>query len=74
MNPYLVIVWRNDGSRYEHDCATLAEAEHYARQVRILKHRTVKIGHCGDSLRHWSRTLTAKRNHWAKHSTAECAR
>jgi len=71
---YTVIVWDNDGQRRTHDVDTLTDALAYARFCRSLRNRTVKIGHCGDSIRHWSRTIGARRNHWATHSTAECSR
>lgn len=69
-----VIVWNNDGERSEHDCASQREAWFMAKAFRTLSNRTVKIAHCGDAIRHWSRTATAKRNHWATHSTAERSR
>ncbi len=71
---YVVVIWSNNGDRLEHGAETLTDAEAIAQSCRTLGNRTVKIGHNGDAIRHWSRTLTAKRNHWAKHSTFECAR
>jgi hypothetical protein len=72
---YTVITWDNAGNRFEAGSATtLAGALMVAKGQRTTANRTVKIGHCGDSIRHWSRTITAKKNHWATHSTAECSR
>lgn len=71
---YLVITWDVDGRRLERDADTLDEAMAAAKRARTVQNRTVKIGLGGDSICHWSRTLTARRNHWARHSTAECAR
>ncbi len=71
---YAVIVWDNDGQRREHNVDALEDALTYARWCRNTRNRTVKVGHCGDAIRHWSRTIGARRNHWATHSTAECSR
>lgn len=71
---YTVIVWTNSGERIEYPEPNLALALATAKRHRSLAKRTVKIAHDGDSIRHWSRTITAKRNHWATHSTAECSR
>ena len=72
---YTVIIWDNDGQRgVVHETDALANALAVAKQVRTPQNRTVKIGHCGDAIRHWSRTVSARRNHWATHSTAECSR
>lgn len=72
--PYKVIVWNNAGERVEYPARCLDGALAVAKGQRTLLNRTVKVGHDGDSIRHWSRTVTAKRNHWATHSTAECSR
>ncbi len=71
---FTVIVWNNAGERREHPCDGIADALGYARCCRTLQNRTVKVAHNGDSVRHWSRTIGARRNHWATHSTAECSR
>lgn len=71
---YTVIIWNNDGQRSERDTDLLHVALMWAKQSRTASNRTVKVGHCGDSIRHWSRTISARRNHWATHSTAECSR
>lgn len=74
MLPYKVITWTNLGNRVEYTAHTLADALAWAKGQRTLLNRAVKIAHCGDSIRHWSRTITVRRNHWATHSTAECSR
>lgn len=71
---YKVITWDNDGQRSEHPTETLGDALAYARFCRSTRNRTVKVAHSGDAIRHWSRTIGARRNHWATHSTAECSR
>lgn len=71
---YEVIVWDNDGQRSAHKVDALPDALAYARCCRSLRNRTVKIGHCGDAIRHWTRTIGARRNHWSKRATAECSR
>lgn len=71
---YTVMWWTNTGDRLRYQTDDLDDALDWAKKRRTSENRTVKIGHCGDAIRHWSRTVTAKQNHWAKHSTAECAR
>jgi hypothetical protein len=73
--PYTVTVWDNDGIRHPVEVVdNLAHALAIAKGRRTLANRTVKVGHSGDAIRHWSRTIGARRNHWATHSTAECSR
>lgn len=72
--PYTVVTWTNLGNRLTYETAELADALKWAKGQRTLHNRTVKVGHSGDSIRHWSRTISANRNHWATHSTAECSR
>lgn len=74
MSRYKCIVWDNEGQRTERSTDFLHVALMWAKEARTKSNRTVKVGHDGDSIRHWSRTVTAKRNHWATHSTAECSR
>jgi len=74
MSRFRVITWDNNGQRTEHEVGELPDALAYARFCRSLHNRTVKVAHGGDAIRHWSRTIGAKRNHWATHSTAECSR
>lgn len=74
MSRYKVITWTNLGNRIVFETGTMAEAETWAKGQRSVHNRTVKISDGGDSIRHWSRTVGANRNHWATHSTAECSR
>lgn len=74
MDRYSLIVWDNAGERTERHTDILHVALMWAKEKRTMRNRTVKVAHCGDSIRHWSRTVAAKRNHWATHSTAECSR
>lgn len=74
MAQFKVITWTNLGNRIEYETSTFADASKWAKGQRSVHNRTVKISDGGDAIRHWSRTLTAKRNHWATHSTAECSR
>ena len=72
---YEVIVWNNAGQRgVVHEADALANALAVARQVRTRQNRTVKVGHCGDSIRHWTRTEGKHGNQWSARSTAECSR
>lgn len=72
--PYKLIVWNNAGERTEYPARDLVGVLAMAKGQRTLLNRTVKVSHAGDSIRHWSRTISARRNHWATHSTAECSR
>lgn len=71
---YTVITWDNDGQRSEQPAATLNDALALAKSKRTPANRTVKVGHYGDAIRHWARTVSASRNHWSTHATAECSR
>jgi hypothetical protein len=71
---FKVIAWDNDGKREEFDCASQREALALARGHRSPKYRTVKVGHDGDAIRHWTRTEGAHGNQWSARSTAECSR
>lgn len=72
---YSVIVWNNDGQRgVVHETDALVNALAVAKNVRTRSNRTVKIGHIGDAIRHWTRTEGAHGNQWSARSTAECSR
>lgn len=71
---YTVIVWDNDGKRSEHVTDSYIVAHDLARNFRTRANRTVKIGHYGDAIRHWTRTDGAHGNQWSSRATAECAR
>ena len=71
---YSVITWDNAGQRAEQEVADLARALAIAKGLRTRLYRTVKIGHCGDAVRHWTRTEGAYGNQWSARSTAECSR
>lgn len=71
---YVVAVWDNAGKRSEREAVTLDGALEFAKRERNPRNRTVKIGHCGDAIRHWTRTEGAHGNQWSARATAECSR
>lgn len=71
MPGYKVITWDNDGRRFERDADRLDEALAVAKRARTKQNRTVKIGHVGNSIYHWSRTTHLPRNHWSVRATAD---
>jgi hypothetical protein len=74
MGRYKLNVWDNAGRRTERYTDMLHVALMWAKEARTRANRTVKIGHDGDAIRHWTRTNGAHGNQWSAHSTAECSR
>ena len=68
---YSVIRWDNSGQRSESGCETLSEALALAKQFRCAAFRTVKVGHCNNAVRHWTRKTGATGNHWSARATAD---
>lgn len=68
-----VIVWDNDGTRTEQECADMADALAKAKQARTLANRTVKVADAFGSTYHWSRSEHLKRNHWSTRAVANDA-
>lgn len=74
MSAYAVIVWNNAGERQEHPMPSLLTALDAARGYRTLLNRTVKVGHCGNTVRHWVRSNPRAhwaRNHWTRRATSD---
>ena len=71
---YSVIVWDNAGNRSEEPASDLPHALAVAKGRRVRVNRTVKVGHVGDAIRHWTRTDGAHGNQWSSRATAECSR
>jgi hypothetical protein len=71
MARYTVIKWDNDGRRIERDADDLAEALAHAKACRTIQNRTVKVGHLGNTLHHWTRSTGSTRNHWSARATAD---
>jgi len=71
MARYAVIVWDNDGMRSEHDAADVSFALRLAKSYRTPENRTVKVGHIGNAIYHWTRTNGATGNHWSARATAD---
>lgn len=71
---YVVNTWTNLGNRLKYETDNLADALAWAKGQRTRHNRTVKVGHCGDAIRHWTRTEGRHGNQWSARATAECSR
>lgn len=72
--PYMLIVWNNAGERIEYPARDLVGVLAMAKGQRTRLNRTAKVGHCGEAIRHWTRSDGAHGNQWSARSTAECSR
>lgn len=70
--PFKVIVWTNEGNRDEFGCVSEREAMSVARNHRTPAFRTVKVGHDGDAIRHWTRSSAGHGNVWSACLIVEC--
>lgn len=65
-----VIIWDNEGVKTTKPVENSAAAKVHAKMARSLSNRTVKIADAGGTTYHWSRNLSATKNHWVARPVA----